>query len=375
MSTPPRIVGNPKRMKKNCLTALPFLLLFMIVIVMMFNSKQSIDQLSLRAYCTNNNSRQRSNDLLSTLNIVFGLSGNHPGFLSEFEVALKSVLLHAPLERAMHVYIVADGDAYQSLDDVFKRTNILTWETRNPIKIYVYDLSSKLPQLESLIVETFSHALNNPNFTLEDATWSHTVGCFFRLYAHRVLPATVTHFLYLDTDVVIMANLEGLWQQIDITSSSANALFYWGRGMCAGFVIFNLQRMDELWTLAQTTPMQNISEVYQQEANDQLVLLALNVTYPNQVAIFGDGWEMTVSEKWINNDKLVELYPDVGMLHFNGGGDDEAYWTKHTFISGFSDTWRNGNYSASMPWPWARYQAKTMVRPGLKGYMMNITFV
>ena len=147
MSTPPRIVGNPKRMKKNCLTALPFLLLFMIVIVMMFNSKQSIDQLSLRAYCTNNNSRQRSNDLLSTLNIVFGLSGNHPGFLSEFEVALKSVLLHAPLERAMHVYIVADGDAYQSLDDVFKRTNILTWETRNPIKIYVYDLSSKLPQL------------------------------------------------------------------------------------------------------------------------------------------------------------------------------------------------------------------------------------
>ena len=295
--------------------------------------------------------------------------------MSEFEVALKSVLLHAPLERAMHVYIVADGDAYQSLDDVFKRTNILTWGTRNPIKIYVYDLSSKLPQLESLIVETFSHALNNPNFTLEDATWSHTVGCFFRLYAHRVLPATVTHFLYLDTDVVIMANLEGLWQQIDITSSSANALFYWGRGMCSGFVIFNLQRMDELWTLAQTTPMQNISEVYQHGANDQLVLLALNVTYPNQVAIFGDGWEMTVSEKWINNDKLVELYPDVGMLHFNGGGDDEAYWTKHTFISGFSDTWRNGNYSASMPWPWARYQAKTMVRPGLKGYMMNITFV
>ena len=44
---------------------------------------------------------------LSTIHLAFGLSGNHPGFLSEFEVALKSVLLHAPLDRNMHVHIVA----------------------------------------------------------------------------------------------------------------------------------------------------------------------------------------------------------------------------------------------------------------------------
>ena len=159
-------------------------------------------------------------------------------------------------------------------------------------------------------------------------------------------------------------------QQVDMSSSY---LFHWGKGMCSAFVVFNMQRMDELWTLAGAAPIKNISETNGQYLSDQLVLYSLNITYPEQVAIFDDGWDMTVSEKWRFNDKLVERYPNVGMLHFNGGwSDPTAYWTKHNFISGFPDTWRNGNYSASMPWPWARYQAKTMIRPGQKGEIRGV---
>jgi hypothetical protein len=312
-------------------------------------------------------------NLLSTLHIVFGLSGNHSGFLSEFEVALKSVLLHAPLERDMHLHIIADQDAYRSLANIFHRTNLSTWETRNPIEIHAYDITPELPQLEQLIKSTFSHTLKSPNFQVGDATTVHTIGCFFRLFAHRVIPTSVKHFLYLDTDVVIMANLEGLWQQIEMNT---NVLFHWGRTWCSCFVVFNVPRMDELWTLAQTTNMTNISTNFRQDVNDQLILLSLNVTYPNEVATIEDGWDMTVTAKWrLNEVNLVKRFPDVGMLHFNGGNSDPtAYWKKHGFISGFPDTWGNGNYSASMPWPWARYQAKTMISPGSNGHMMNIIF-
>jgi hypothetical protein len=310
--------------------------------------------------------------LLSTVHILFGLSGNHPGFLSEFEVALKSVLLHAPLERDMHVHIIADRDAYLSLAKIFNRTNLSTWETRNPIEIHAYDITPELPQLEQLIFGTFSDTLESSNFRLKDAVGRHTIGTFFRLFAHRIIPTRVQQLIYMDTDVLIMANLEGLMQQVEMNT---NALFHWGRGRCAGFIVFNVQRMDELWALARTTNMTNISATYSQLVDDQLLLLSLNVTYPNEVAVFEDGWDMTVSEKWRYNDNLVQRFPDVGMLHFNGGGEDPtAYWKTHGFISDFPNTWANGNYSASMPWPWARYQAKTMISSGSNGHMMVINF-
>ena len=313
-----------------------------------------------------------TSNLSSMLHIVFGLSGNHSGFLSEFEVALKSLLLHAPLERDMHVHIIADQDAYQSLASIFHRTNLSTWETRNMIEIHAYDITPELPQLEQLIKNTFSHTLNSPNFQVGDATSIHTIGTFYRLFAHRVIPTNVKHFVYLDTDVVIMANLEGLWQQIEMNT---NVLFRWGRSRCACFMIFNVSRMDELWTLAQATNMTKISATFSQDVNDQLLLLSLNISYPNEVAVLEDGWDMTITDKWRLNHNLIERFPDVGMLHFNGGGGNPtAYWKIHSFISGFPDTWGNGNYSASLPWPWARYQAKTMISPGSKGHLMSINF-
>ena len=36
----------------------------------------------------------------------------------------------------------------------------------------------------------------------------HTIGAYFRLFAHKVLPKSLKHVLCMDTDVVIMANLD-----------------------------------------------------------------------------------------------------------------------------------------------------------------------
>ena len=283
---------------------------------------------------------QRSQYNLPPVNVAFGLSGNHPGFLAEFEVALKSVLLNAPMERNLYVHVLADKDAFSSLGEIFNRTLLPTWVTRNPIEIHAYDISSHLPWLKQTIHDTFSTALNRTNFNVNEATDRHTIGCFYRLMVHRIIPLFVKHVLYLDTDVVVFANEEDLWQQVE---SKPDALFHWGQNMCSGFVVMNLQRMGELWSLAKSvTNMTDISEERKQDVNDQLLYLALNVTYPEEVNVLPDGWDMTVASIWQKEYwPYNESRPNVGMLHFNGGSSSKhSYFRGHDFLGpGFNDTW------------------------------------
>ncbi|KAL3811133.1 hypothetical protein ACHAXA_006181 [Cyclostephanos tholiformis] len=271
----------------------------------------------------------------------------------------------------MHVHIIADGDACQVLNDVFHRTELRTWVTRNSIEIHAYDVTEDLPHLDRLLNFTFSEAHSrDPTFTVEATNAGFSIGAYFRLIANHFIPPYVKHLLYMDTDVVIMANLGQIFQYI---MANPDALFHWGRDMCSGFVVFNALRMDEIWKLSALSPLENISRTDETAVADQLLLIAINATYPHEVALLEYGWDMHVASKWIYYDTLVEKIPDVGMLHFNGGRDGFAYWTNHNFISGYPDTWRNGNYSASLPWSWARYRAKTMIRPGQVGHKINIT--
>lgn len=163
---------------------------------------------------------------MAVVHVLFGLSGNAPGFLAEFEVALKSVVLNAPLDRALTISIMADQQAYQALPTIFARTGLLIqagnatntttttttpatlpWRTRNPITIQTYDVTSYLSDWKQRIDTVF-------NFT-GSPYGIHTIGCFFRLFAHHVLvpqqqhadntaTAAVQHVLYLDTDVVLV---------------------------------------------------------------------------------------------------------------------------------------------------------------------------
>ena len=240
-------------------------------------------------------------------------------------MALKSVLLNAPLQRELFVHILADQDAFHSLDEIFNRTELPTWVTRNPIEIHTYDVTPDLPLLERKIEDTFKTM--DSNFKVEQATDIHTIGCFFRLMAHRIIPPTVEHLLYIDTDVVIMTNLEELWRQVE---TRPKALFHWGIGMCSGFVVMNVRRMDEIWTLAKGSPIKIITEEYKQSKNDQLVYMSVNVTYPNEVNVLSEGWDMTVTNHWqIKHQPYEKKYPNVGMLHFNGGGKSKGPYFSH----------------------------------------------
>jgi len=312
---------------------------------------------------------------LDPIHVSFGLSGNHTGFLSEFEVALKSVLLNAPLERSLHVHILADEYAYSSLHSIFNRIELSTWITRNQIEIHIYDVSPAEKWLEEKIVTTMSKGLKDDKFTVDYATGVHTIGCFYRLIAHKFLPSTVKHLLYMDTDVVIMTNLEELWKEVE---SSPNSLFHWGKGMCSGFIVLNVPRMEEIWSLAQETNMRHVVVKYnQKQPADQLIFKSVNVTYPNEVHILPEGWDMSVTLRWQKRHlPYAEKYPNVGMLHFNGGlSSKEAYFTKtgqDDWMVKFHETWGIANYTVKLPWSWARYQSKSLIRSGMDGHLIQI---
>ena len=68
----------------------------------------------------------------------FELSGNNPGILSEFEVALKSILLNAPPKHDSFVNILADNTVFTALDDIYNKMELEKWVTRNQIKVHLY---------------------------------------------------------------------------------------------------------------------------------------------------------------------------------------------------------------------------------------------
>jgi len=334
---------------------------------------------------------------MAVVHVLFGLSGNAPGFLAEFEVALKSVVLNAPLDRALTISIMADQQAYQALPTIFARTGLLIqagnatntttttttttpatlpWRTRNPITIQTYDVTSYLSDWKQRIDTVF-------NFT-GSPYGSHTIGCFFRLFAHHVLvpqqqhadntaTAAVQHVLYLDTDVVLMANLDALWDFIP-TTGGAQPIFHWGAGQCSGFLIINVPQLQLLWDLALLIPLQKISE-RDHHLSDQTLFVGMNETFPEKVGLLPDGWDMTVTQKWRPKYRpYAQKLPDVGMLHFNGGGSsEEAYWNKNkSFITEYPKTWGTAKYYIDLPWTWSRYQAESMIRTGHPGYRLKI---
>ena len=129
---------------------------------------------------------------LSPVQIAFGLCGNHPGFLSEFEVALKSVLLNAPLERNISIHILADQEAFDSVKGIFNRTELSTWQTRNPTEIHVHDVTADVPQMESEIIDVFR--AHDPNVSPNVGWFAlHTMGTYYRLFVERF---SETHSLH-----------------------------------------------------------------------------------------------------------------------------------------------------------------------------------
>jgi hypothetical protein len=134
---------------------------------------------------------------------------------------------------------------------------------------------------------------------------------------HVVDVSVVDHLLYLDTDVAVIANLEGLWKHVD-----PETYFQWGALECSSFMLLNVPKIKEVWNLASNLNVTKWVKQLQQLFGDQLIFCAISHTFPNVVGILQPEWDVAISSLWVGN--LEDRQPQVGMLHFNGdhrGGD------------------------------------------------------
>jgi len=330
------------------------------------------------------------------LHVLFALSGNHTGFLQEFEVALKSLLLNAPIDQddsseqdgsggGMIIHVMADGKAFGSLEIVFLvQTQLNTWRTRTPITIRTYNVQSHVARWRRRIIQLYRDT-GLSDMVLEIGAY-HTIGTWFRLFADDVLPQSVASVLYLDTDAVILANLQQFVRQVggpgmvgsaQIDNTSDPVLFYIGKQECAGFVVINVKELKTTWEAASKIDLQRASERLNQDANDQLVLKAILDRFPSMVGRLPNEWDMNVANAFpvIRLNNVVQKRPELGVMHFNGGSNSKkAYFLEHRFLLDHSadHTWGLAKYYVQMPWHWARFVALSRIRTGHAGYAVKV---
>jgi hypothetical protein len=172
------------------------------------------------------------------IHVMFSLSGSNEGFLAEFEVSLKSVLLNAPLDADLNLHVLADSKALGVLPDIWNRTGIYDSVWRSKITLTTYNVDPFVKKWSRKIEQVYNKPIKN--------IVRHTIASYFRLFVNDVLPDSVSHVLYMDTDVIIMANLANLWSHID----RSDVIYQWGRDHCAGFVILNVKRVPLIWDVA-----------------------------------------------------------------------------------------------------------------------------
>lgn len=334
------------------------------------------------------------------VDILYGGQGAHPGFMEELQASLKSVLLNAPLDQGLRIHFLVDHVAQEAI-----RTNILeknhlaiSWKTRQPLEIHTYNVEAWIPSWTQTIDAVYQH------FPSDMDWYRHTKGAYFRLFAHDILPTNVHHFIYMDSDVVILSNLATLWNRVQ-ERQAEEYYFQWGQELCSGFLIIQKDRLADFWKRIGTydllrltgyTVRQAQKTVHQKGLGDQFLLRSMAFTEPHLIGTLPLEWDVSANDGpwWPRNGTGLELDRPhgVGMLHFNGGGSSGASaFQSHKFLvvqgnnndnddshnnnvtttatsNPFPSTWGLAHFYNQLPWHWARYMAESKVPPNHEGY-------
>lgn len=301
--------------------------------------------------------------------VLLGLSGNSTGFIQEFEVSLKSILMNAPIWNPLSIHIMADEAAFHAVSDVLhERANITQWSTHLPMTITVYNVQQHEAEWISLIQERMSTAAKFTKHSL----YRHTVGAYYRLFAHKVLDPSIASVVYVDTDTVVLAAMDHLWEAS--ATSSSTILFYWGEARCSAFMLLKPSKLEEVWSVFQTVPEAKIKKLMSNRpvASDQLVFKSINWTYPELVGVLPPAWDNHANEWMKDLSQLFTERPDgVGMLHYNGGGTSkEAFFHEHNAMK--NKFWALSRYYVDMPWSWARFTVESRIPQHQRGYKVTV---
>jgi hypothetical protein len=233
----------------------------------------------------------------------------------------------------------------------------MSWATRQPITIQTYNVEPHVPKWKANLSE----------LAAQNVDMKHTIGTWFRLFAHNVLRTDVVQrAIYMDTDAVVMSNVEELWDHVRYDDPNNRNLFFLGESECAGFMVFNIEKLPQLWDEVSKLDLQAISKQLDHPVNDQLVVRAVYLSYPDLVGVLPQEWDINIADgAWRLKSKFVYERPRVGMIHFNGGGGSkDAYYESHDFVKApeLRKTYGIADYYSRMPWPWAKHIVESKIQ-------------
>lgn len=266
------------------------------------------------------------------------------------------------------IHFIADEAASGSLRELFHRIQLNHWQSSNPTFVHLYNMQSKFQQWQSW-VERHTH------LDIIKMARRHTLGAFFRLFANQVLNSSeIPHVLYMDTDVMIMADVQDIWNHRD-----PSKLWTWGIDECSGFLLISTERLAELWnrTRYELGDLEAWSKQLDQPVGDQLILRALNRTQPDLVGILPLKWDVTTTSLY--SADLLDIRPEIGMLHLNGAGmkNERSAFESSAMVMNrrHRNTWGLVDYYVRLPWSWARSMSTSQIDDDtMPGYNLTLQY-
>lgn len=331
------------------------------------------------------------------VHVLFGLAGNDEGFFAEFEVTLKSVLLNGPHHAPLEVHIMADEEAHQKLisdcwpsffqelphettEEVLtyrdpysnnqektatRTTTIASHLWFTPVTITTYNVE---PYLQSWLEQIKRQSKFNADLGL------HTLGAYFRLMCYHVLPPRVERIFYLDTDVVIMANLA---QVVEQAPRDEEWFFQWSIG-CSGVMLINVPRLPLFWDYVAQVDYagQPLASADQDlilgvlwkftNSTDKAIYTDKTTQYSDLVRALPKAWDLYVSRDYKNiaPQSLFQYRPQIGAIHYNGGSSSkQAYFRESDFVVGreAQGGWPiAAAFYRDLPWSWLLFTGQSM---------------
>mmetsp|Transcript_32298 Transcript_32298/g.78569 ORF Transcript_32298/g.78569 Transcript_32298/m.78569 type:complete len:403 (-) Transcript_32298:43-1251(-) len=330
--------------------------------------------------------KPRSKD---TIHVAVGIhldgKKDQTGFMDEWEVQLKSLVIHAPTDYHLHVHVIVNQAALESIQERFQKHSLTDIRSRNSIQMTCYPAD----QYEAEWNELIYNSTNKTPF--ENAKRIYTIGAYYRLIADRVLPKDLVNVIYMDTDVVLNSNLNALYPYLN--PKKHMEWIQIGSTYCSGFMIMNLKEFPRLfWS--------KMDELAKQKTNfagvhDQYLLRLVRESLPPEfTGILPKEWNVHYSDHHRDQTKIVDQ--EIAYWHFNGiRNQRRGFWhrdydfmcrmdvsvecvrdsTNETILERFRQSWPVAEYYVRIPWLWVRYMSKSLIPSGEEGYLLAFDIV
>eukprot|EP01082_Thalassiosira_pseudonana_P006950 g14867.t1 g14867 contig21:45234-46478(+) len=349
-----------------------------------------------------------------TLHVIQCLSGDSKGFIDEWEVNLKSVLMNAPLDSNLHVHILSDEKATDAVKTRFQSTiplNGTMWRNEITVTVTTINATQQLQMKEKL---AFLGSMGNKKWFDERIG----MGGYFRLFVHEFIPEYITRdakseldaglhrAVYMDTDVVVMTNLNHLMHSIDESYADfadkakpdqvpTIPLMTYREN--SGFLVMDIFQLEKLFQLARTCVGEG-QLVAQNDIvmSDQSVIRYVDGKYPEMFDTLPDEWFMHVGHGYRRSPQNLHYENKrAAFLHFTGSNTGASFFSDQGLIKfcergrgcnatdtaegghvdAFSRSWGMAEHYVKLSWTWALYQGgESRIKRGETGYKASVNF-